>query len=80
MAGQSGQAKEGSLKEEKKLTGDPRIDHKWFSRRHETSEAHQAAREAREARREAAAERIAAATTCSPIEQLQRLDSRPAQA
>lgn len=36
--------------EEKKLTGDPRIDYKWFSRRHETGEAHEIAKQRREKR------------------------------
>lgn len=31
--------------ETKKLTGDPRIDFGWFSRRHETREAHKTAKE-----------------------------------
>lgn len=51
-----------------------------FSRRHQTSEAHNAARAARQARVDekaaASAERDAAAKARTPEEQLQRLDSR----
>lgn len=65
---------------EKKLTGDPRIDHGWFSRRHQTGEAHADARRAREEKRTArfrsAKERQEAAAQREPQEQLRRLDER----
>lgn len=65
---------------EKKLTGDPRIDYGWFSRRYQTDEEHKEARNAREAneagKQQAAQERQKMAAERTPEEQLRRLDER----
>lgn len=68
-----------SEKNEKKLTGDPRIDYKWFSRCYETSEAHFAAQDAWRRSRHSAeivAERHAERASRTPAQQITLLDQR----
>lgn len=67
-------------KEERKLTGDPRIDFNWFSRDHQTSEAHLQASRAREERDRkkffGPEERAKVRAERTPQEQLAVLDAR----
>lgn len=67
---------------DKKLTGDPRVDFGWFSRRHETSTAHLAAQtrwqaeHGKESKREMGVERQAERASRTPQEQIAILDRR----
>ncbi len=80
MPNKTGKRKENMAKEEKKLTGDPRIDSNWFSRDHQTSEAHMQAHRTREERDRkkffGPEERAKARTNRTPQEQLAVLDAR----
>lgn len=69
------------MSEKKQLTGDPRIDFKWFSRRHQSNEKHSSRQAERDARRDdksrGIVERAAARAERTPREQIALLDQRP---
>lgn len=66
--------------EKKQLTGDPRVDYKWFSRRHQSDAEHRAEQAERDAYRQTMAlniaDRAAARAERTPKEQIAVLDQR----